>query len=252
MPSLGPDVARARFESALRSRRVQGAEADGEVSLWLHRDGVSDRPGVSANLWLEAPDAFRMRVDGVFGAAVEAAARGDSLVVHAPVWKIGVVSDEASDPGGFGSAGSVVWSVLSGSLSPPDSAWRGARTADSATVVSWRLGGEAVTLTIAPDGLPARATVEGPGHTRWIARYERWQAFDRVMWPSHVVLGDVAGRTRATLKVQSMRIRPRGVAPLVRLRPPPRALHVTRREGIELLEQLAREGEPAVTDSTSR
>ena len=59
MPALEADVARARFETALSTRRVQGADAEGDLSVWLHREGVGDPPGVSARVWLEAPDQFR-------------------------------------------------------------------------------------------------------------------------------------------------------------------------------------------------
>ena len=47
-------------------------------------------PAPQARLLLAAPDAFRLRVDSLFGTALDLAARGDSLTAYVPPRRAGM------------------------------------------------------------------------------------------------------------------------------------------------------------------
>ena len=241
-PTLEPGAVRARFETQLHMRTERGARGEGELSVWVHRQGADDPPGVSARLWLESPDAFRIRVDGLVGTALEAAGRGDSLVVDAPALKFGAVTHDAADAGGRGDVGGLVWRLLAAGWRPPDAAWDGVTRDDSLFRVAWVEAGDTLSLTLGAAGLPAEARLTRGGDAAIVARYERWQAWDRIPWPTRIVVGDADGRTRATLKVDQLHLRPAGSGALVGLRVPRRALDVPAGRWLELLERLTRDG----------
>jgi len=237
-PELERDAVRARFASRLRERREQAAHAEGQIDVWIHRDGRRDPPGASARLWLEAPESFRIRAEGLVGTALDAAARGDSLVVQIPALDVRAITHDAAAAGGLGTAGSIVWNVLAAGFEPPDSAWLAATRRDSFAVVAWREGRDSLSLAIGASGLPSEARLRTHSGTEIVTRYERWQAFDRIPWPARLVIEREGDGTRATLQLQAMRLRPASATPLVRLRVPAASIEMSSRDWLKLVGRI--------------
>src|SRR5207247_7135287 len=131
-----------RFAARLAGRRAHAAVAEGDYSVWVHRAGAKDPPGVSMRVRLAAPDAFRLRVDAMLGTAVDAAARRDTLVLDAPVLGLAAVTDAGDDRSARQDIGGWVWRSLSAAWTPPAAAWPAAAEQDSAWGVSWTDAGD--------------------------------------------------------------------------------------------------------------
>jgi hypothetical protein len=187
-PELERDAVRAASRiacasAASRPRTPRARSTSGSIAT-----AVVIRRGASARLWLEAPESFRIRAEGLVGTALDAAARGDSLVVQIPALDVRAITHDAAAAGGLGTAGSIVWNVLAAGFEPPDSAWLAATRRDSVAVVAWREGRDSLSLAIGASGLPSEARLRTHSGTEVVTRYERWQAFDRIPWPARLVI----------------------------------------------------------------
>ncbi len=228
-PSLLPSgEVEARFRAALERRRTEAAVANGTWSLWAHEAGRNDPPGVTARMLVEPPDAFRLRVDGILGTAVDAAARGDSLVLDAPSLGLAAVDDHViADATGGTPFGSFVCRMLGALWEPPPGAWEAARLRDSLTTLAWQEGPDSVALAIGATGLPREVRLRAGGGPAIRGRYERWDVWDGIAWPQRVVLSDAGNRFRLICQVESVKLRREGAYPAVTLRVPARALPLT-------------------------
>jgi len=240
-PRLDLPSIEARFTQRLADRRTRAAVAEGDYSVWIHRPGAKDPPGVSVRVRLAAPNAFRFRVDAALGTAVDAAARRDTLVVDAPAFGLSAVTDAGADRSARQDIGGWVWRSLSAAWIPPPSAWAAGAAADSGWQLSWDDAGDSLALEVGSSGLPRSVRVRPRRGQPIELRYERWAAWDGVMWPARIVAADAAGRLRVTLQPQSLSLRPHRSTGLPALRRPSGALRLSRARLLAWLERLALE-----------
>jgi hypothetical protein len=237
-PRLDRVPIEARFGARLTERTTRVTVAEGDYSVWAHRPGGQDPPGVSMRVRLVAPDAFRLRVDALLGTAIDAAARRDTLVLNAPVFGLAAVSDAGADRSSRQDIGGWVWRALSAGWSPPADAWAAGTPGDSTWLVSWVDAGDTLALDVAPSGLPRSVHVRGPEGGVGI-RYERWAAWDGVMWPARIAAADDAGRLSVTLQPSSMALKARDPAARTTLRVPPNATRMSRSKLLGWIERVA-------------
>ncbi len=200
-PALDMGATAARFAISLARREALGAAVDAEVSAWVKGEAVGDLPGMHATLALSAPDAFRLRVESLFGVALDLGAHGDTLVAYVPAQRLGLTLDAVSDTLGVRAPGALGYRVLSAGFTPPPDAFQAAAMSDSLLAVSWEEGGDSLRLEVGSNGLPRRACIETPGRSRVVANYRAWSAVDGVAWPSLVEVEDGAGKLRLTLRM---------------------------------------------------
>jgi hypothetical protein len=237
-PRLEGEVMQARFLARLEERRTRVAVAEGDYSVWARRAGAADAPGVSVRVRLTEPDAFRLRVDALFGTAIAAAAHRDTLVLDAPVVGVAAVSNAGADRSARQDVGAWVLRALAATWAPPAGAWAAGAAADSAWSMGWVESGDSLELAVGTSGLPRAARIRAPGGVGVEIRYERWATWDGVLWPARIVAGDDGGRLSLTLQPSNLSLKPRadGVATL---RLPRGARHVDRAELLRWLERLA-------------
>src|SRR5262249_4830109 len=136
-PRLEPARVADRYRAARGAREALAAALDAEASAWLKGESLGDLPGVHARLALGAPDAFRVRVESLFGVALDFAAWGESLACYLPPHRVGMTMDTAADTLGVGALGPLGVRVLAATWEPPDLAWARAGYQDSVLVVRW-------------------------------------------------------------------------------------------------------------------
>lgn len=200
-PALDTGSAAARYAGALARREAMGGAVDAEVSAWLRGDAVGDIPGMHATLAVSGPDAFRLRVDSMFGVALDCAAHGDSLAAYVPARRVGIRLDAAVDSLGLRSPGALGYRVLSASWRPPAAAWALATTQDSLRVVSWEEAGDSLSIAIGANGLPRIARFHRRPGVSVRATYRGWTFVEGAAWPAMVELQDEAGRFKLILRL---------------------------------------------------
>src|SRR5262249_47751626 len=154
-----------------------------------------DLPGVHARVALGAPDAFRVRVESLFGVALDFAAWGESLACYLPPRRQGVVLDAAADTLGLSAPGPLGVRVLAATCQPRDSAWARADFEDTLLVVRWREARDSLALGVGSDGLPRWAMrVDARGRVI-VARYRAWRYVESASWPERMEFEDRASGT---------------------------------------------------------
>ena len=237
-PRLEGVPVEARFSARLAERATHVAVAEGDYSVWAHRAGGHDPPGVSMRVRLIAPDAFRLRVDALFGTAIDAAARRDTLVLDAPMFGIAAVSDAGEDRSSRQDVGGWVWRALSATWSPPAAAWTRGVAGDSTWLLSWIENGDTLALEVGSSGLPRSARIRAAGGGATI-QYERWSRWNGILWPSRVVAADAAGRLSVMLQPSALTLKARDDSAHPPLRIPANATRMSREKLLHGIERLA-------------
>ncbi len=228
LPRLGSPSIEARFEARLAERRAHAGFAEGNYSAWVHRPSGQDPPGLTLRTRLVAPDAFRFRVDALFGNAVDLSGHGDTLVIDAPALNLTAVTDAGGDRSRRQDISGWVCRALAATWSPPASAWAQGEAADSAWRVRWTEAEDSLELVVSMAGLPRTVRVHPAGGSPIALGYERWQSWNGVMWPARLVAKDDEGRLSVTLQPESMRLMAHDATAATALRIPDGALRLSR------------------------
>jgi len=211
-PRLDPQRVADRYRVARAARAALAGALDAEASAWLRGDSLRDLPGVHARLALGAPGAFRVRVESLFGVALDFAAWGESLACFVPPRRLGVALDATLDTLGLRSPGPLGVHVLAATWEPPDPAWALAGYEDSLLVVRWEEAGDSLAVGVGSDGMPRRAVRrDARGHTVE-ARYRAWEFIEGTSWPVRMEFEDRAAGITLVLKLGHV-VRNAGPAP---------------------------------------
>jgi hypothetical protein len=233
----GSREARYRRSLAARLERAQGVEAD--ANLWIKPTDGEPLPGMTARLLLAQPDAFRVRVESMFGTALDLAARGDSLDAYVPSQRIGVTIGRAGDSLGVQEPGRLMWRAGSAAWDAPDGAWRAGELRDSVRVVRWTEGPDQIELEVGGSGLPVSVRLRrGAGEVR--VRYARWSRVSGVDWPVRVVANDGQGRVEVTWALERVRFRARPGLDQLTVRIPEGSERMTGRDLLHVWENISR------------
>jgi hypothetical protein len=235
-PNLDVHERRTRFESALRDRREKVERLDADVSLWAKLKKGDSPPGASGRLTLVRPGAFRLRVESLFGTALDATARGESLVVQVPAWDLAAVADSALRAR---EVGPVVYQTLSATWEPPQEAWEDAQWEDSLCVLSWAADRDSFRMAVGSNGLPARFETRLAGGQGLDAHYERWGSIHGASWPMRMVVEDTEGRLKLTMQLGATHVSDARSSPLT-MRVPAGAMRLTPERWHFLLGRLSR------------
>jgi len=200
-PRLEPAAIADRYRAARDARVALAGAVDAEASAWLRGDSLRDLPGVHARLALGAPDAFRVRIESLFGVALDFAAWGDSLACYLPPRRLGAALDATADTLGVRSPGPLGVRVLAASWDPPRGAWDGARFEDSVLVVRWKEARDSLAMGVGSDGLPDWVELRDARGSAVAARYLGWEFAERTPWPARLELEDRAARIELALKL---------------------------------------------------
>ena len=199
-PPLEPHRLAARYRVRLAAREALARAVDAEASAWLKGDSL-DLPGVHARVALGAPDAFRVRVESLFGVALDFAAWGDSLACFVPSRRLGLALDAAADSIGVRSPGSLGARLLAAIWDPPPAAWDATAGVDSLVVVGWREGGDSLALGVGSDGTPRWVELLDAFGNGARARYRRWETVHGTPWPVHVEIADRSRRLTLAIRL---------------------------------------------------
>jgi hypothetical protein len=199
-PRLEPSSIAARYRLARDARAALASVVDAEASAWLSGDSLGGLPGVHARLALGAPDAFRVRIESMFGVALDFAAWGDSLACYLPPRRVGLTLDAATDLPGLRAPGPLGVRVLAATWQPPEAAWTRADFEDSILVVRWEERGDSLALGVGSDGLPEWVALRDARHAAVEARYLQWQSLERTPWPAHMEFEDRAAGVELALR----------------------------------------------------
>ena len=233
----GSREVRYRRSLAARLERSQGVEAD--ANLWVKSTEGEALPGMTARLLLGQPDAFRVRVESLFGTALDLAARGDSLDAYVPSQRIGVTIGAAGDSLGLEDPGRLVWRAVSAAWDAPGVAWRDGELRDSVRVARWTEGPDRIELEVGGSGLPVSVRIErGAGVVR--VRYLRWSRVNGVDWPVRVVATDGQGRVEVTWALERVRFRARPARDQLTVRIPEGSERMTGQDLLHVWETLSR------------
>ncbi|HEY6866937.1 MAG TPA: hypothetical protein VI792_06755, partial [Candidatus Eisenbacteria bacterium] len=162
---------------------------------------------VTAGLALAAPDLVRLRIDSLFGTALDGAARGDSVVALLPARRIGVAADARRDALGIRRPGSLGFRVFAAAWRPPDAAWQALAWSGDLIELRWAEARDSLRLTIGPDGRPVTATLESGDSVRVAARYRRWMHQNGVDWPSLIEFSGADGDAIVRCRVERVLFR---------------------------------------------
>jgi len=200
-PRLDPQRIADRYRAARSARALLAGAVDAEASAWLRGDSLGDLPGVHARLALGAPGAFRVRVESLFGVALDFAAWGESLACFVPPRRLGVALDATLDTLGLRSPGPLGVRVLAATWEPPDAAWDRAEYEDSLLVVRWEEDGDSLAARVGSDGMPRRVVRRDVrGHTVEV-RYRAWEFIQGAAWPVRMEFEDRAVGVTLALKL---------------------------------------------------
>ncbi|HEY2956216.1 MAG TPA: hypothetical protein VGK89_13340 [Candidatus Eisenbacteria bacterium] len=200
-PVLDPLESAARYRAGSGARQALATAADAEASAWVSGEALGDLPGVHARLALGAPDAFRVRVESLFGTAVDLAARGESLSCFVPSRRLGVALDAVADTLGLRSPGSLGCRVLAATWDPPAAAWREARVEGGVLVARWQEEGDSLALGVGPDGLPRWVELHRPRGREVRALYGGWEMVERARWPTRLDVESAGAGLKLTLRL---------------------------------------------------
>jgi len=204
-PALDASSVAERHAAALAARRAVGEALDAEARVWVGGSAFGELPAVSAVLALGGPDACRLRVQSLFGTALDVAARGDSLEAFVPPRRLALRLPAAAARLGVRDPGGLAVRVWSAGWEPPRAAWAAAAWRDSLLEVTWLEDGDTLSVGVGISGLPGTARLARPGGPVVRAAYRRWQPVEGTAWPSRVDFEDEAGTVRITCRVDRAR-----------------------------------------------
>jgi hypothetical protein len=199
---------RERYAQALDRRTHAGAMIECDATVWTTTGRTGALPGVQALLVLAAPDAFRLRVESLFGVALDLAARGDSITAYVPARRQGTAFDARRDSIGIVAPGSLAYRVWSASWQPPDAAWAAATRRESLLIVRWEEQGDSVTLEIGANGLARRVRAQRANGGEITAEYPAWMMLEGVTWPARVEFRDGAESFEVVCRINRVRFQP--------------------------------------------
>jgi hypothetical protein len=180
-----------RYAHALAARDRAGVLVESEATIWATTERTGSLPGLQAMVALARPEAFRVRVESLFGVALDLAARGDSVTAYVPSRREGTLLDARHDSLGIEHPGRLGYRVWSGAWEPPADAWSAPSwDEESLLVVRWMEAGDSVTLHIGGAGVPRRIRVQRAGRGSLSAEYESWSLVQGVLWPALVEFAD--------------------------------------------------------------
>lgn len=237
VPDLSPERRQARYESRLAQRDAQ-VMVSANLSLWASGSKLPDLPGVQARLLVAAPDAFRLRVESLFGTALDVSARGDSVTAYVPPRRIGLETFAARDSLGVEDPGGLGVRLWSATWSPPADSWKTAQWEDSLLVLTWSEASGRVRLGVGSSGLPAWAEVESGAGTH--ARYTAWSLVDGVHWPATMTIDGADGAWQVDCRIGNVRFAPHADPDLMAVRIPGDAERVTRAELRRAIDRLGK------------
>ena len=236
---LDEDSREVRYRQSLSTRleRARGVEAD--ASLWIKPTEGEALPGMTARLLLGQPDAFRVRVESLFGTAIDMAVRGDSVDAYVPSQRVGIAIASAGDSLGLEEPGRLVWRAASAAWDAPRDAWRGGELRDSVRVVRWTDGPDRIELEVGRSGLPVSVRLRrGGGEV--LVRYIRWSRVNGVDWPVRVAVTDGQQRVEVTWALERVRFRDRPGPDQLTVRIPEGAERMTGRDLLRVWEHLSK------------
>jgi hypothetical protein len=200
-PRLDPQRVADRYRLARDARAALAGAVDAEASAWLRGDSLGDLPGVHVRLALGAPGAFRVRVESLFGVALDFAAWGESLACFVPPRKLGVALDATLDTLGLRAPGPLGVRVLAATWEPPGEAWARADYEDSLLVVRWVEAGDSLAVGVGSNGLPRRAVRRDARGRSVEARYRAWEFIHGTSWPVRMEFEERAAHITLALKL---------------------------------------------------
>jgi hypothetical protein len=204
-PTLDVSTLRVRFERALDARESRAAALEADLTVWPEAERTGPLPGFRAALTLAAPQAFRLRVESLFGTALDLGVRGDSVVAWVPSRRAAVRADATRDSIGLSDPGAMGVRVWAASFRPPASAWDAATVLDSLRLVRWAAGPDSFTLAVAESGLPRALRVARAGRGSLRAQWTEWTTVSGLAWPSRLDVEDGAGQWSARCRIQRVR-----------------------------------------------
>jgi len=238
-PRLDGVARRAAYRAALATREaLGGVEAD--LALWIQWVSAGDLPGAQARLVLGAPDAFRLRIESMFGTALDVSARGDSITAYLPSRRLGMAIDSARDSLGLREVGRLGYRAWSADWDPPDSAWSAAVWEDTLLVVRWAEEDDSLQLAVGSGGRPVWAVLARDGGPGIQASYPEWAVWEGVRWPSLIEFEVASGDLEVTCRIRRVRFREHPDGPALAVRLPARAERLTPSALKRALEKLPR------------
>jgi hypothetical protein len=204
-PTLDVATRRARFEVALAARDARAAALEADLTVWAEGERTGPLPGFRAALALAAPAAFRVRVESLFGTALDLGVEGDSVIAWLPARRAAMRADATRDSIGLSDPGSVGVRLWAAAFRPPPEAWAAGDTLDSLHVVRWIAGPDSFALAIAPSGLPRMARIARAEGGVLRAHWAEWTRVSGVAWPARLDLDDEAGTWSARCRIQRVR-----------------------------------------------
>jgi hypothetical protein len=202
VPSVPAGARESAYLAGLGRREAAGRAVDAELTVWARPARPGHWPAVTAGLALASPDLVRLRIDSLFGTALDGAARGDSVVALLPARRIGVAADATRDPLGVRRPGSLGYRIFAAAWRPPDPAWEVVTWSGDLIELRWAEAGDSLRLTIGPDGHPAGATLAA-GDSLWVAvRYRAWMHQNGVDWPSLIEFSGADGEVMVRCRVE--------------------------------------------------
>lgn len=202
-PSLDRDDRRARYVSREAERIARATAVEAQAVLWVELDR-GNLPGAQARLVLASPDAFRVRVQSMFGTFIDLGGRGDSLTAYLPPRRVGMEVDATLDSLGVREPGALFFRALSGTWRPPAAAWQDAAWRDSLLALRWLEDADTLEMAVGSGGLPAWVSLSRPDGFVGRAVYRGWDQGSGVAWPNWMELEDPRGSFRVTCKLQNL------------------------------------------------
>ena len=248
LPRLDSPAVAERFMARLAERRTRAVIAEGDYSVWVRSAAAKRPPAFTVRARLVAPTAFRLRVDALFGNAVDIRGHGDTLVIDAPALGITAVTDAAGDRSRRQDVAGWVCRALGATWTPPAAAWGMGAAEDSAWRVRWTDAEDSLQMVVSRTGLPRSVSVHPRGGTPITLTYERWASWNGVMWPARVVGRDADGRLSVTMQSESLLLKSSDALMNSPLRVPQGAVRLSR---ARLMSWVARMAAMAAPDSAT-
>jgi hypothetical protein len=200
---VGRDERRARYERRLEARERLAHAFEADLTLWV-RMPSRKFPGAQAHLLLGAPGKFRLRVESLFGTALDVSARGDTVMAWAPGARLAWATERAGDSIGLEDAGAIACRVWGAAFHPPEDAWSSATFRDSVLELGWREGDGHVRVAIGSDGLPKEASY-ATDQAALTARYGAWHQERGGTWPSRITVEEERRGLKAECRLSTLR-----------------------------------------------
>lgn len=202
---------RARYLAQLNQRQQRAVMVEEAATIWPRGGTGCDScpmrrlPGVQAQLAFSWPALFRLRVDSIFGTALDLGLAGDSLRAYAPAQRAGVALDARRDSLGVSDAGSLAVRLLTAGWRPPDTAWTRAAWEGRLLVLRWSESGDSVVVALDDRGRPAWARLGRDAGRGIRVAYERWETVDGVAWPVTLRVRSLGGEFEVTSRIARVR-----------------------------------------------